>query len=72
MTLKQLLDSQTETKTVPLSHNDLALKIGVHVCALSHWYNGHRKITPRNADKIAKALGVRAVIRAGEIRFERK
>lgn len=65
LTLKQLIDANTVT------HEMLAIRIGVHPSALSFWYHGKRNITARNADKIAKALGVRAVVHSGTIQYER-
>ncbi len=66
LSLKQLIDANTVT------HEMLAVKIGVHPSALSFWYHGKRNMTARNADKIARALGVKAIIHNGQIRFERK
>jgi len=70
MTFRELIDRQTET--VPASHDRLAARLGIHYTALAHWYCGRRKLSAKNADKIAKKLGVQAVIRNGVIEFAPK
>lgn len=65
MTLKELIAQHTVT------HEMLATRIGCHPSALSNWINGKRRISARDADKIARTLGVRAFIRNGGIEFEK-
>lgn len=69
MTLKQLISDKCSACGRKASQEEVAHRIGVHPAALSHWISGRRKMTARNASKIARALGAKAEVVNGDFRF---
>lgn len=71
MTLKQLVERKCLTCGRAPAHEDVAKELGVHPTALSHWINRRRKMTAKNAYKIAINFGVTAIAtKSGDFHFE--